>query len=251
MSRNIAIVSAKGGVGKTVTSINLLASMSEFSNDVMALDADIKLSGLALQLGMCSFPKTLNDVLKGKVSLLEALYIHSTGLRIIPASLCAEDVNLNKLKNVLNNPALYGKTILVDSPPGLEKNSQTVLKSCDEAILVTLPEIPSVVDVIKTIEFATNNGCKPLGIIVNRYRKKQSEELTIQEIQSACGLSVIGIIPEDKKVLKSIFKRIPVVFLHPNSPSSREFKRIAHHLSGRQYYQKNSIINRFIRRIKP
>jgi len=251
MSRTIGIISAKGGVGKTVITANLLASMVNLSRDVIAVDADIKVSGLGLQLGMYAFNKTLNDILKRRASLLEALYIHSSGLRIIPASLCVENVDLSRLKSTLNDRALADKIILIDAPPGLEKNSLSILNACDEALAVTLPEIPSMIDTIKTIVAAERNNCKLLGVIVNRY-KKRSEQLTLDDIESVCGLPVVGVIPEDTTILKSIFRRTPAVFLDPYAISSLQFRRMAHELLGIAHTPiRYPRMKRLLRRLRP
>ena len=86
MTRIIGVVSGKGGGGKTVTTINLSAALMGFGKNVIAIDADVKMSGLGLQLGMYYFPVTLNDVLGNRGTIHESLYIHSSGLRIIPAN---------------------------------------------------------------------------------------------------------------------------------------------------------------------
>lgn len=235
MGRTIGIVSAKGGVGKTICTINLAAALMEHTKQVVALDADVKLSGLSLQLGMYYFPVTLNDVLKGGRSLLESLYIHSTGLRIIPASLSvAKGGNLVRLQEVLQDASLAHTTVLVDCPPGLESNAFTVVKACPEIILVTTPEIPAVTDILKTISLAKKTKSKLLGIIVNRYQKGQ-DQVSAREIAATCELPVLGVIPEDPMVRKSVFARTPAVLGAPYARSSLAFKEMAAHLMGELY----------------
>ncbi len=234
MIRSIGVISAKGGVGKTVTTVNLSAALMEFGNKIIAVDADVKMSGLGLQLGMYHFPLTLNDVLNQNLSVLEAMYIHSSGLRIIPASLYLKDARISRLKHVLNDSELLDTIVMVDTPPGLEKNNLTIMRSCSEIIVVTTPELPSVADIMKTIKIAKEKKMNVLGIIVNRY-KKGTEQITPEEIEYACKTPVIGIVPEDKTISRSIFKCTPAVFLNPYSPSSIEFKRIAAQLIGEEY----------------
>lgn len=233
-SKAIGIVSGKGGVGKTVVTINLASALMSFGRDVIAIDADIKMSGLGLQLGMYYFPATLNDVLNNNVDILNAVYIHPSGLRIIPASLSLESVKISNLSKVLSSNFFENSLVLVDSPPGLDSHSIEVMKACKEIIIVTLPEIPSVADAIKTIEVCKDVGARPIGIIVNRYRKEK-EQLNYKEIENACELPVLGIIPEDKTIRKSIHKQMPAFFLNPYSPSSLEFKKIAAKLLGFSY----------------
>ena len=231
--RIIGIISGKGGVGKTVTSINLTSALTYFGKNAIALDGDIKTSGLGLQLGMYYFPVTINDVIKDEKSILSAIYIHPSGLRIIPSSLSIEPVNISNLNKFLTIPYFEDTFIIVDTPPSLD-DTKEVLKICNEAIIVTLPEIPSVVNTLKVMEICKELKVRVLGIIVNRYRKEKSE-LKLIEIEKVCELPILGAIPEDKIIRKSIRKEYPSFFLNPNSKSSLEFKKIAAKLLGFDY----------------
>ena len=251
MGRIIGIISAKGGVGKTTVTVNLSAALMELNKNVIAVDADIKTSSLGLQLGLYDFHSTLNDKLKEGVNLLEALYIHSTGLKIIPASLYVQDADVFRLKNFLDDPVFNNYFVLVDGPPGLQKNALAVLRSCREIIIVTTPEVPAVVNVLRITNIAEEYGCKILGIIINRYIKRLSEQINPREIEIACSLPVIGIVPEDKTINRSIFRRVPSFFLDSYSPSSIAFKKIAAHLIGEEYKSSKYIfLKRFLRGLK-
>jgi len=227
MSRIIGIVSGKGGVGKTTVTINLAAALMEYRRNVIAIDADIKMSGLGLQLGMYYFPLSLNDILKGEGDLFEALYIHSSGLRIIPASLSIENTSTSNLKRVLEDPFLNNNIVLIDSPPGFEKNSLSVLKACPEILIVTIPEIPAITEALKVIAVTEKMSSTPIGIVVNMYRQRKQNQINLKEIQAICGLPIIGVIPEDENIKKGIFRGAPGVFLNPHAPSSIAFKKIA------------------------
>lgn len=251
MIRKIGIVSAKGGVGKTSVTINLSAALMSLNKNTIAIDADTNMSGLSLQLGMYHFPVTLNDILRTKRSILEAMYIHSSGLRIIPASLNAQRVNISNLSKYLQDPGLTNNIIMIDAPPGLDSNALAIPKLCDELIVVTLPEIPSVVNALKNIKEAHKRKCKVTGIVLNRYDKKRKEHIRPHEIESTCEVPVIGTIPEDKIITKSLFARVPAFFLDPYAPASIEFGRISSSLVGERYREpKNLKIKRFVKRLK-
>ncbi|MDI6826310.1 MAG: cell division ATPase MinD [Candidatus Aenigmarchaeota archaeon] len=235
MTRVIGIVSGKGGVGKTTTVINLSTALMEFNKKVIALDADVKMSGLGLQLGMYHFPFTLNDVLMGKGKLFEALYIHSSGLRIIPASLSSEDVNIYRMKEVLQDQFLEDNIVLVDGPPGLEKNAIATLRVCPEVLIVTIPEMPAIVDALKVISVCRGTNTKIIGIIVNMYKNREVNQISTKEIESTFELPVIGVVPEDRDIKRGIFKGMSCVLFNPYSSASIAYKKIAAHLVGEQY----------------
>lgn len=251
MTRVIGIVSGKGGVGKTTTVVNLSAALMEFKKNVVAVDADIKMSGLGLHLGMYYFPITLNDVLMDRGKLFEALYIHSSGLRIIPASLSSEDVNIYRLKEVLDDPFLENNIVLVDGPPGLEKNAMTIMKVCPEMLIVTTPEIPAITDALKIVSTCKKNNTKPIGVIVNMYKSRELNQVTPKEIESTFELPVIGVVPEDKDIKRGIFKGVPGVLINPYSPASIAYKKIAAHLIGENYKPpRYFMLKQFLRRLK-
>jgi septum site-determining protein MinD len=250
MVRSIGVISAKGGVGKTVVTINLSAALMQLKKNVIVVDADINASGLGLQLGMFHFPLTLNDVLERKTSILEAMYIHSSGMRIIPASLCLRNTKISRLGSVLNDPRLEENIIMVDAPPGMENNAYAVLKACKEVLFVTTPELPSIADVMKSIAAARKNRCKILGLVVNKYKKRSSDQIKPKEIESACGVPVIGVVPDDKLIPKGVFHGVPGLFLNPYSDVSVSFKRIAARISGEEYRENRVLLRRLLWKLK-
>ena len=234
MEKIIGVVSGKGGVGKTTFTANVGMALTGFGRDVVAVDADLSTSNLGLQLGFYQFPLGIQDALDGNIGILNAIYTHPSGLRVVPASVSLNYLTKNptpyRLKSVLSD--LSG-IILIDSPPGLRDDALLVLKACDEIIIITNPEIPAVTDALKVIKVCREMGKEPLGIVVNRVRDKF--ELTTQEIEEMCDLSVIGRIPEDREVKRSMFEKTPVVSLKPHSKAAVEFKRIAAALIGEEY----------------
>ena len=107
-----------------------------------AVDADLSTSNLGLQLGFYQFPLGLQDALDGNIGILNAIYTHPSGLRVVPASISLNFLNKNptpyRLKSVLSD--LNG-IILIDSPPGLRGDALLVLKACDELVVVTNPAV--------------------------------------------------------------------------------------------------------------
>lgn len=230
----IGIFSGKGGVGKTTTTVNLSTVFAQLNKNVIAVDTDIKMSGLGLQLGMYKFPVTLNDVIISNKNIHEALYIHQSGLRIIPAALHAEEVDTTRLKTILSSPFLSNNFVFVDSPPGLEKNAMDVLQSCQSGIVVVTPDTPSLVDALKITSEMQRLNVKPLGAIVNMCSNEKSE-INTKEIESFLNLPVLGCVPFDKEVRRSVFHRTPVVAFNKHSPAAVEFKKIGARLLGQEY----------------
>ncbi|HLD41440.1 MAG TPA: P-loop NTPase, partial [archaeon] len=79
MTTVVSIVSGKGGVGKTTTTLNLAAALAERNHYVTAVDGNLTTPNIGLHLGIQLFPTTLHDVLQGKTDITKAVYIHESG----------------------------------------------------------------------------------------------------------------------------------------------------------------------------
>ena len=106
MVKIIAISSGKGGVGKTSVTANLgtiLASV--YGKRVVVVDCNLTNPHLGLYLGtMSAWPFTLNNVLKNEARIDQAIYTHTSGLRIVPASFEQKDLkrlNMSRLRSRL------------------------------------------------------------------------------------------------------------------------------------------------------
>ncbi|MCK4550747.1 MAG: cell division ATPase MinD [Candidatus Aenigmarchaeota archaeon] len=234
MSKIIGIVSGKGGVGKTVSAVNLGLALHQFGEDTIVVDADTSASNLGMHLGFYSFPNSLQNVLTGDIDADRATYMHHTGLRVIPSAidLNSLDASVSKLRIALKS--LPNKYVIVDAPPGLDEDSRAVLDACDDVIIVTNAEIPAVTNAVKVARVAQDMKKNLLGVVVNR-AQGTVWELTPQEVEMMCEAPIIGTIPEDVNIKKSIFEKTPVVAQNPYSASSIEYKRLAARLIGKTY----------------
>jgi septum site-determining protein MinD len=239
MTRITGVISGKGGVGKTTLVANLGAILaSQYKKRVIIVDCNVTTSHLGLYLGMYYHPISLNQVLRGEATIDDAMYDYTIpGLKIIPASLSLDDlkgVDIGELKYKIKD--LFGKAdiVFLDSAPGLGKEGMAALRASDEILFITTPFVPHVLDVIKSHQIAKEIGAKPLGVVLNMSGEGR-HELSPQDIEKLVELPIISVIPRDKQVLRSLASKVPVVDLHPKSPSSRELQKLAAMLIGEEY----------------
>ena len=82
----IAVISPKGGVGKTVTTVNLAVALAtEFNKKVLAIDTNISTSSLGLHLNIFYPQKTLHDILGKKSQINKVIHIYQENLHVIPS----------------------------------------------------------------------------------------------------------------------------------------------------------------------
>ncbi len=251
-TRIIAVVSAKGGVGKTTTAINLAMALSSFGKETILVDANLLTPNIGVYLGVPILPVTLHHVLKGKKTLSQAVYLHKSGTKIIPASISFQDIkkiNFEKLPKVLAELDGTSEIVLLDTPAGLSKETIAPLLSADEILLITNPEMPSITDALKTVKLCEELHKKILGVVVTKTNSKNAD-IPLKDIESLLELEILGIIPEDRNVKYAQAQKNAVVSTHPTSAAAIQYKKLAAELIGQNYnenIQENSFVDLIMR----
>ena len=249
MVKIVGICSAKGGVGKTTVTANLGASLTQlFNYRVVAIDCNFTTSHLGIILGLHSPINTLNDVLRGS-NFEQATYVHGSGLKFVPSSirlddLISLDIDIKLLRKKIYKEFNDADFVLLDSAPGLGRESLVTIQISDEIIFVATPDIMTLVDIIKSKELIETLGKNIRGIVLNKVRGKKYE-LSDKEVEEITGLPVLQKIPENEKVLKSLNSGYLVVTRYPESNVSQSFFKLAAQLAGVEYKPRISIFKKF------
>jgi len=254
MVRIIDVCSGKGGVGKTTVAANLGVALQELGQRVVVVDCNLTTSHLSLLFNAYFFPFTFNNFLKNECKLEEAVYLHQSGLSIVPASLELRElpeVDVVSLKSKMKEVFASFDVALLDSAPGLGREALIALQLADEVLFVANPSIPSLLDVVKCKQLASSLNPKPLllGIVLNRVKGKRYEVST-EEARNFTELPVLGVVKEDEKILESTNKGSLVTFVQKNSSVSQSFFELASKLTGIEY-RKQGIFRRILGLISP
>ncbi|MDP2628877.1 MAG: AAA family ATPase, partial [Nanoarchaeota archaeon] len=84
----IAVISPKGGVGKTVTTVNLATSFAlEFNQKVLAVDTNITIASLGLHFNILYPHVTISDICRKNFPVSKTLFTYNPRLDVIPASI--------------------------------------------------------------------------------------------------------------------------------------------------------------------
>ncbi len=255
MKKIIVITSGKGGVGKTTTTINLGAAIHYFGRDVLIIDGNLTTPNVGIHLNSPEVPINLNHVLSGKAEAFEAVYIHESGIKIMPSSLSVKElhkINPSKIKNYKEDFKKLSDYIIVDSSAGLGEEALSVLHMADELIIVTNPEMPAITDALKTIKVAEQMKKTVKGVIVTRVRKNKIE-MQPETVKDLLEVPVLGMIPEDSHIQRALNLRDAVIHTHPKSNASRAYKEIAARLLDIEYdsdKDKEKLLSRILKKIK-
>jgi len=233
MTKFIAFVSGKGGVGKTTATLNVGQALAKLGRKVVLLDGNLVTPNLALHLGFMNPSGTINKFLRKEKGLKEIVYLHESGISLIPASPSYSEfqkTNVQKLDKIfehLNNTTDF---VLIDSPSGLGYDVNQILKNSDETIVVVTPTLSSVMDALKTIKVSRSHNNIIGGILLNMSNKGR-HELTKKEVGEILGHPILAEIRIDKKFRKSLYKKMPLSYIYPRSKPAKEFTKVAKHLS--------------------
>ena len=248
MSRIIGVFSGKGGVGKTTTAVNLGVALIKLGKSVILVDSNVNTPNVSLHLGMNFTPFTIQDMMENAPYISQALYVHESGLRVIPAdfSLKERHVDIGELKNHIHKLAGESDYIIMDCAPGLGSDARAAIEACSEFLIVTNPETPAVADAYKTYKAIKGMNGKVLGVVVNKVNN-DNYELQSNEIEDFFNEKIIGIVPEDRNVRAAIQNKRPVVMHSPNSKAAKAYQKLAMQIEGVKQRTLSDIFLEFIK----
>lgn len=240
MSRVIVITSGKGGVGKTTATANLGMALAQRGRQVAVVDADFGLRNLDLLLGLENrVVYTALDVLSGECRLEQALVKdkRQTRLALLAAAQnrTKDAVTAAQMQHLVHGLIAKYDYILIDCPAGIEMGFMNAIAAAQEALVVTTPEIAAVRDADRVIGLLEANSVKTINLVVNRVKitmTEANEMMTVEDVQEILAVPLIGIIPEDERVIVSTNRGEPLTLAESPTLAGVAFDHLARRLEG-------------------
>lgn len=241
LARRLAVLSGKGGVGKTNIVANLAISLARRGQRIVLVDADWNLGNLDLLMGVV--PRyTVEHLLTGGMSPRDVAVSSYSGVRVIPASSGDHDIaDLDDIRRerLLRSLSIFdGETdmILIDGGAGIGRNITGLARFSGEILVVTTPE-PTAISgawaLLKTIDHLRLPS--PPRVIVNQAASPNEARETWRRIDKACKQFLDlrpeywGWIPTDEVVGRAVRAQEPFLMSSPTGPAARAI----HHLAQR------------------
>ncbi len=246
MSKFIGCLSGKGGVGKTVSVINLGAGLNFFGKDVIVVDGNLSMANIGVYLGSAVLPINLFHVLKERYHISDAIYSHPSGLRVVPGHLPLDDLKDFDYNFGKNLEGLKGLSdfVLIDSAVGSSKEVLDVIEVSDEVLIISDPNLASVTGAAKMVKLCEDLGKEIRGVVLTK--TKDNLDLSVGNVEEIVRYPVVGIIPEDEAIRRSVIENNTVLEAYPNSVGSVCYKQLAASLLGRSYSEKEETKKRFL-----
>ena len=234
VSSVFVIASGKGGTGKTTLSVNIATALAGLGEKTLLIDADLGMPNVGMFMQMDTISTNFYDVLKGTAEISDAIYDGPAGLKVLPCSLSLksyQNSNIERLKNCIESLRDDYDQIIIDTPPGLNKNALVPFQIADKIVLVVNDDVTSIVDTLKSASVAKSYGKNIEGVIVNRINGELEISLK-NKIQKTLGVKVLSEIPNDPVIAKALSLQTPVVSKYPHSEAAFTIKRTAAMLAG-------------------
>lgn len=209
MGQVLAIVSGKGGTGKTSLCAAIACALARMEQKVLCIDADVGLRNLDISLGMSQEPALpFTGIMSGEYSLEKAA-IHPTlsclHFLTAPVTLQPEDLDKDAFSSMLDAAKELFDFILIDAPAGIGAGFQMSVQMADLAIVVTGGDPAALRDGTRTVQAMEQISQAEAKIVVNRIRRRFFQKLrfTVDDCMDTVGLPLLGIVPEDEAVYLS------------------------------------------------
>jgi len=242
MSRIIVTTSGKGGVGKTTVTANLGMALARLGRKVALVDADFGLRNLDLLLGLENrVVYTALEVLAGECRLEQALVKdkREPGLVLLPAAQNRnkEAVSPEQMQQLVSALTDLYDYVVIDCPAGIEMGFKNAIAGAKEALIVTTPEIAAVRDADRVVGLLEAQGIKNIHLVVNRLRPAMvqvNDMMSVQDVQEILAVPLMGVVPEDERVIVSTNRGEPLVLAENPSLAGKAFDNIARRLEGQK-----------------
>jgi chromosome partitioning protein len=251
MTDRIAIVSQKGGVGKTTLCLNLAVALAEAGRPTLVVDVDPQGAiGLSLARGETEWPG-LADALMGQITAREALVqTKLPALSLLPrgrlhaVDACQFELALHQpgvLDSLLGALEESFAFVLLDTPSGLGIIARAALAHSDFALVPFQAEplsLRSVLQLLQTIEHvrtAEKPGLDLLGIVATMVDLSTEESL---DVMKSIWVGFAGVfetvIPRSAVFARASAAGLPVGYLAGRpQPEARRFALLADELCAR------------------
>jgi ATP-binding protein involved in chromosome partitioning len=235
----ILIASAKGGVGKSTTAINIATALNQLKHNVGILDADIYGPSIPTMLNLKEKPKISKD--KRFIPLEKFnMKCMSIGFLVDQKTplIWRGPMIIKALKQMLHGVVWTGvDTLVIDLPPGTGDVQLTLSQkvNINGVVIVSTPQELALIDAIKGINMFKKVNVPILGMIENMsYLQTKSGEIidvfgkgSVEIAAKKNSINFLGDIPIDKAISSSGDKGIPYLIENNETDAGKKIMKIA------------------------
>ncbi|MGN7478510.1 MinD/ParA family protein [Solibacillus silvestris] len=236
--RSIAVVSGKGGVGKSNFTTNFAALLAKTGKKVVILDMDIGMGNVHILVGK-SAKYSLKDYLDGHLVIEDVMFEMQEGVSYISGG--------SGMSSLMDwSPVVFGRLIeafdtlqktydfvLFDMGAGVVDWSLDLLTSIDEIIVISTAEPTSIMDAYSMMKFIhLKDSTKKFYLLCNRAFTVEEGQDTTKRLKTVMErflekeVHVLGSLPEDPVVRQAVRQQSLFTTLYPDAPVSKTMGKL-------------------------
>lgn len=236
---SIAVLSGKGGVGKSNIALNLAFALNKMSAKVLLIDCDLGLANLDVLMGLAP-QQNIQNLMNSGVTPGDLVINLEKGLDVLPAnsgildSLETDNLLPEIIADKLDDFARKYDFVMLDVGAGISGTALAFGAMTLARLLIITPEPTSLTDSYALIKvLASRYGIKDHLVLVNQVLSAKEEEASFKRLQAASSHfldinpTLLGAVRGDPKLVDAVRLQKPVVRAFPGTRASTDIAVIA------------------------
>lgn len=214
MSKIFAIMSGKGGVGKSTISTALATYFAEKGMRTVLIDGDIGLRCADLMLDLQDqVVYDLGDLAEGRCTRNQALLspadLPELSLLAAPQLMKPSDLKSKEMARIVEKISVMQDIIIIDAPAGIGRGLKNLLGVDSTPVIVATPDDISVRDAERLGILLSDRGEMHPCIIFNRVNPvlvRRGEMTSPQALAESLDMPLVGIVPESPEIYRALLR---------------------------------------------
>jgi pilus assembly protein CpaE len=236
----ITVFGAKGGIGKTTIATNLATALvQKTTQSVVVVDLDTRFGDVAILMDI-PVEHSIADLAMPEEEitreiLQECLYVHNTGVAILPAPIRPTDwrsVHAGHIERVVQLLMQTYDYVILDTPGTFNDIVARALELASMVMLVATVDMASLKDTLLALDMlrSWNFPQEKVRLVINA--TNESTNVQPQEVKRMLGRDVFWSVPYDRNISTATQLGMPVVVAKPQSRAAESLVEMAYAVSG-------------------